>query len=69
MVPLPMHIVVKGFRQHGYWNPTFFVNIDKHILTNDAQELTHCRLEFKWDRNRIRKNYLAMPRFECGSLG
>ena len=39
------------------------------ILTNNAQELTPYRFEFKCDTNRIRKYFLSMPRFEPGSLG
>ena len=31
MVPLHIHVVVKGLWQHAYWEPTLFVNINKHI--------------------------------------
>jgi hypothetical protein len=45
MVPLHMHIVVKGVWQNVKWDPTLFVNIN--ITTNNAQELTPHRFEFK----------------------
>ena len=39
------------------------------ILTNNSQELTPCRFEFKCDTNRRRKYFLSAQRFEPGSLG
>jgi hypothetical protein len=66
MVPGHVHIVVNGFRQHAKWDPT-----DQYtcILTNNAQELTPYRFEFKYDSNRIRKYFRSVPRFEPGSQG
>ena len=66
MVPLHIQVVVKGLWQHAFWHPTSFFNIQ--ILTNDAQEFTPYRFEFKTDTNRIRK-FLSALRFEPGSLG
>ncbi len=66
MVPLHKNIVVKIFGnmssgiQH-YWSIY-------SILTNNAQELTPYRFEFKSDTNRIRKYFPSMPKFEPGSL-
>jgi hypothetical protein len=39
-----------------------------YLLTNNAQELTLYRFEFKRDTNRSRKYFLAMPEFEPRSL-
>jgi hypothetical protein len=39
------------------------------ILTNNAQELTPYRYEFKCDKNRLRKYFLSVSGFEPRSLG
>jgi hypothetical protein len=39
MVPLHIHIVVKGFWKHAWWDPTLLVNIHVYYK-NNAQELT-----------------------------
>ena len=55
MVPLHIHIVVKGLWQHAYCDPTSFFTT--HILTNDTQELKPYRFKFLTDANRIRKDF------------
>jgi hypothetical protein len=49
MVPLHIHIVVKGFWQHAYWDITLWIHAN-----NNAQELTPYRFGFKCDTNRKR---------------
>jgi hypothetical protein len=42
----------------------------KYILTNNAQELTPSRLEFKSDTQiDLENNFLSTPKFKPGSLG
>jgi hypothetical protein len=67
MTSLYIHIVFKVFSnmpyviQH-YWSLYAYV-------TNNPQELTPHRLEFKCDTNRIRNYFLSMPSCEPESLG
>ena len=67
MVPLYIHIVVKGLWQYGYLDPTLFVNIN--ILTNDAQELTPSKFLNSSPTQTESEKILSMLRFEPGSLG
>jgi hypothetical protein len=57
MVPLHIHIVIKGWWQHALWDPSLL------LLTNDAQKLTPYKFEFNSDANRIQKDYQTSPVF------
>ncbi len=67
MVPLHIHIVVKGFLA-THLVESNIIGQYTCILTNNAQELTPYRFGFKCDTNRIRKYFLSVLRFETGSL-
>jgi hypothetical protein len=65
-----IEIASKGFCQHAYCLVrSSIINQYTCILTNIAEELILYRYEFKCNRNKIRKYFLAVPRYEPRSLG